>query len=681
MASKNNLEPFKKNPTIKFSDIKPVIKPTINDKEKSIYQNTKKLISENIDEKKPVNIKVNYKEEYSPAVFENTIPKNRPKMSSKFIGDIFTNPRQYQQQQKLEGLKQRVRTVKSESTQNELEVDNSGKHSNFNELVEELKTLDNKEPSLIVQESNPVLLQNTLIKNTNTESEDFFSDRRNKMSFTNSLQTDIKKLIEKDEDEDKAETFFETANTKNLNLSELLKNDLGITESDTVENGILDNTNNEDEKQISTAEERKLKIPKIEIPQGLFKINPNLQKTARKSNNWSKRVKFWKNQEPSISLSNSHELVLRKKPNFNSRVLVPAFLVICAAVTVSGMFWQASWAQWAANNTSPNTDQGNFLNRFLMGKNNVEGSIIKTTFGWEVSSNEYEKWITLNNNGVYSNPDDDLDKDNLTNIEEMYITSNPVKSKTCNPQITDGENLANLFNPATCLAINTNDQDEFAKFNRIINISYIQNNLKTNLNVINQISTESSSATNVIELYKILGLNTKEDLLNVNYETLKETINNNTTDSPEKLQYLQTIKSTDEYIKKYRSYALYNRNYESPVNGSYYLYASLKYKVPMKYMLAVARIESQFGTNQFNADGSLNRIGENQNIYSLGLDQSGNNVKFTWAESVEAFAKWYQSFEERGVKDCQKWKIFNPNGDFCATVENLALDVEKFLSQ
>jgi|GEM_PF-6155585 len=144
----------------------------------------------------------------------------------------------------------------------------------------------------------------------------------------------------------------------------------------------------------------------------------------------------------------------------------------------------------------------------------------------------------------------------------------------------------------------------------------------------------------------------------------------------------QTIDKINSYINKFRSNNAFNRDWEAPVAAKIFLQVSKEYEVPLKYMLSLARIESQFGTNRFNSEGNPNRIGRNKNMYSLGLNDRGDdNLKSSWEDGVTAFGKWYQKFEERGVTDCQKWRIFNPNGDNCQRVEAVATETETWLEE
>ena len=179
----------------------------------------------------------------------------------------------------------------------------------------------------------------------------------------------------------------------------------------------------------------------------------------------------------------------------------------------------------------------------------------------------------------------------------------------------------------------------------------------------------------VLQVFEVA---TFTDLDKLNPENIKQTSKLTET----KLTYLEMVTKIQKYIQIYRSQDAIDRNYAAPVHPAVYLDVALKYDVPLKYMLALARNESRFGTDRFDSEGNLTRPGEFKNIYSIGLDDSGNNKGFaTWEDGVEGFGKWYQKFHKRGVSDCSKWRIYNPNGDYCAKVEALSNEIQIFLDK
>ena len=133
-----------------------------------------------------------------------------------------------------------------------------------------------------------------------------------------------------------------------------------------------------------------------------------------------------------------------------------------------------------------------------------------------------------------------------------------------------------------------------------------------------------------------------------------------------------------DYIDKYRSYEGLDNRYDVPVRSVVFLEASLKYQVPLSYTLSIARLESRFGTDCFS-EANTTRICKHKNIYSLGLDDSGNNKTFkSWEDGVYGFGAWYQKRIDENYTTCQIWRRYNPNGDYCSKVLEIASDVERF---
>jgi hypothetical protein len=136
-----------------------------------------------------------------------------------------------------------------------------------------------------------------------------------------------------------------------------------------------------------------------------------------------------------------------------------------------------------------------------------------------------------------------------------------------------------------------------------------------------------------------------------------------------------------EYIEKYRSNEGTNHRFDVPVPSIIFLETSLKYQVPLSYTLTIARLESRFGTDCYTKL-SATRICKHKNIYSMGLDDSGNNLTFQdWEDGVYAFGKWYQDRVNEGYSTCQMWKRYNPNGDYCSKVMAMAFDIEKYFNE
>lgn len=286
----------------------------------------------------------------------------------------------------------------------------------------------------------------------------------------------------------------------------------------------------------------------------------------------------------------------------------------------------------------------------------------------------YKKWIESKNNNRFSPTDEDLDNDGLTNGEEFLLQTNPLKDKTCNDK-TDVENLVALIDPSNCKAMDLSSEENVKKFSKFINIPKVREEFLTDIQKKDATIDLGDKKKSVLSVFEIAAFT---DLDKLNPENIKQTSKLSET----KLTYLEMVSKIGKYIQLYRSQDPIDRNYASPVHPAVYLDTALKYDVPLKYMLAIARSESRFGTDRFDNEGNLTRPGEFKNIYSLGLDDSGNNHGFeNWEKGVEAFGKWYQRFQKKGVNDCSKWRIFNPNGDYCAKVEALSNEIQTFLDK
>ena len=284
----------------------------------------------------------------------------------------------------------------------------------------------------------------------------------------------------------------------------------------------------------------------------------------------------------------------------------------------------------------------------------------------------YAKWIEEKNK-VFVEYSEDLDGDGLTNGEEFLLGTNPLKDKTCDDK-TDVENLVNLVDPAICKPMDLGKDENIKKFSKFINIPKVKEEFMSNIQK-KDATIEVDKKKSVLQVFEVA---TFTDLDKLNPENIKQTSKLTET----KLTYLEMVTKIQKYIQIYRSQDAIDRNYATPVHAAVYLDVALKYDVPLKYMLSLARSESRFGTDRFDSEGNLTRPGEFKNIYSIGLDDSGNNKGFaTWEDGVEGFGKWYQKFHKRGVSDCSKWRIYNPNGDYCAKVEALSNEIQIFLDK
>jgi hypothetical protein len=292
------------------------------------------------------------------------------------------------------------------------------------------------------------------------------------------------------------------------------------------------------------------------------------------------------------------------------------------------------------------------------------------------TTDAYKSWIG-DKLGSYNEPNDDFDVDQLTNEEEFIIGSEPNNPNTCNPKKTDAENLVEFINPVTCKSIDLSDSTAMEKFKKVIDF----NTVRSKVMQLEAKNTKDEPQTNTSG--SVLALFGVSSLENLNKQEFNSSKFKSELDLIKvKQESIDKINRINQYMKETRSLEPFDRNYPIPVNGAVYLEVSLKYNVPLKYTLAVAQRESRFGTDAYNKEGNLTRPGKYKNIFSMGLDDEGNNVGFeTWEKGVESFGRWYKRFNDKGVSDCSKWRIYNPNGDYCKSIEETASQIETYLNK
>jgi hypothetical protein len=223
------------------------------------------------------------------------------------------------------------------------------------------------------------------------------------------------------------------------------------------------------------------------------------------------------------------------------------------------------------------------------------------------------------------------------------------------------------------------DENSIKKYSDVVDLKRIKNSFLQDLTK-DEPALQTAPAPDISDgsLISIFGASSLEDLNNREIDTTN--IDRQIEVLQKQAEYIGLIEKVDKYIAQSRSFEPYDRDYETPVSGAVYVDVSIRYDTPLKYVLAVAQRESRFGTDRYTANGNLTRPGEYKNIFSMGLDDSGNNIGFeTWEKGVESFGKWYRRFDDAGVSDCRKWRIYNPNGDYCAHVEETASQIEFFL--
>jgi hypothetical protein len=288
----------------------------------------------------------------------------------------------------------------------------------------------------------------------------------------------------------------------------------------------------------------------------------------------------------------------------------------------------------------------------------------------------YKKWAQ-EKFGKDADPFEDADRDQLTNNEEFIIGSDPKNPNSCDANKTDSENLIELINPTTCKPIDLQNKQDIERFRKVIDFQTVKTKTISQDVKTAQSSTPANNSTSVSGLF---GSSSLEDLNKQEFNSSKLQADLDLIQKKEGV--IKKIDRINEYMKKYRSLEPLDRNYPIPVNGAVYLEVSQQYNVPLKYVVAVAQRESRFGTDRYNTEGGLTRPGKYKNIFSMGLDDEGNNLGFeTWEKGVESFGKWYKKFHDRGVSDCAKWRIYNPNGDYCKAVEDTASEIEVYLNR
>ena len=359
------------------------------------------------------------------------------------------------------------------------------------------------------------------------------------------------------------------------------------------------------------------------------------------------------------------------------------------------------------------TGNAQWMGKF--GEKNAQADKTKST-----KNISYDKWIADNNFGNYAAPGEDLDKDSINNYEEFLIGSNPSNKNSCNVNVTDNENLLNLIDPVSCLPIDFNVPNQVLRFKEVLNItpefiqkhqdhkirnqSFQASSVQANTSIISVSQSSAAVVTDILPIPNIettitntptfieasaeiknLKLPSKEPMEKT---TLEQVSKSQDTKILEPIQTQTSVPASNvntslvqQYIDQYRSYDKYDNQAANPVGADYFIDMAKRYSVPLKYVLAVARSESRFGTDQFNQDGSANRIGRHLNMYSIGLDDAGGSLTYpSWEAGVDAFGRWYTKFENKGYSDCAKWRIYNPNGDYCQKIENLAGQIETFIN-
>lgn len=433
---------------------------------------------------------------------------------------------------------------------------------------------------------------------------------------------------------------------------------------------------------------RKEKKPLIEITahiaknippfDGIFRMDKDSKqqeyvdrKKKERQNQWQKVQNDWS----ILKKSNLEQLIEEGELDYSVTsnrkrffwITRTSIAVVAVFVTLFGVLAYAS------------SDQGVLFGKILPveGVNYASGTVAGATDTIVSDEQKYREWSNLQFS-EYIDPNEDTDEDQLSNIEEYKLDTDPNNKFTCSGSLSDGEKLSQLIDPKSCKEIDVTNPEEVQKFRSLVDIDAIRSRVfeyELNQPVSTKPLAKSADNGSLLQLFNVSSL---EELQKVDLNGLET----QAATYQDKLKVAKTIERINNYINQSRSVEPYDRNYVPPVNGAVYLEVSIKYNVPLKYTLAIAQRESRFGTDRFRNDGTPTRPGQYKNIFSLGLTDGGQNLGFdTWEQGVEAFGKWYQKMHQKGVKDCQKWRIYNPNGDYCQRVESLANVIQNYLDQ
>ncbi len=380
----------------------------------------------------------------------------------------------------------------------------------------------------------------------------------------------------------------------------------------------------------------------------LFKKNPNPY-------NFKRTEPFPNNSRP----------VKSKRKNVLKKAFYSFSLIMLPILLVGGISY------YFLNNSEVSTP-GNSNNLAVAGQQEkVEEKTVNKTK--EDLKKEYIQWST-EIFGKEVSTEEDSDNDGLNNYEEFLLQTNPQQVSTCNNGISDIQNFLNLTNPSTCEPFSLDEETELKKYNQLIQKTAIE------FEVLNLISTQNEAGETVYYVEKsnspvleIFGVN--------NYQAI-DSLSVNSSFSEKQLDYLNLIKKIDAYITKTRSYDSYNKEYTSPVHPAVYLETSLKYEIPLKYLLSLAQLDSQFGTTRFTNSGTETNTHLSRNVFSIGLENSNHQIIFEdWRDSLAAMGNWYKFYGEKGIEDCQKWELYRPDENFCNIVNQNSKEIEEFMGE
>ena len=272
--------------------------------------------------------------------------------------------------------------------------------------------------------------------------------------------------------------------------------------------------------------------------------------------------------------------------------------------------------------------------------------------------------------GKTIDPQGDADADGLTNWEEFLLGSNPTKFSNCENKLSDAQSLFSEIDPGTCLAIHSNDEVVRSKYAKIIDFDILAQSLvRTPKNIV--LKEQSLS-----QLFNIA------DISQIDYSTDDVLAKSQAELLAKKQNYLLQMRAIAEYVTTNRSYGPYDRNFAPPVHPAVFVDTAIKYNVPLKYIVVLAKYTSKFGTDAYDDSGKSTMTSTRKNMYLLGGSAVSGVQQFdTWEEGVDSFGQWYSFSEEKGVIGCKKWALFSTSADFCNQVETDAAQFETIIKK
>ncbi|NJS41556.1 hypothetical protein HC766_04370 [Candidatus Gracilibacteria bacterium] len=322
----------------------------------------------------------------------------------------------------------------------------------------------------------------------------------------------------------------------------------------------------------------------------------------------TKKVNFEKIKNESVSYFEvSSSKKRRKNPQKNSNALsalspqVKASFVFLSFALLFLMFSVVSVFAFQSKNFTPKQTQPQ-----------VAGASVIQEPETDEASAAYKEWM-LEYSADLELPDEDLDVDGLTNMEEFLIGSNPAKATTCGDKRKDAEKLIELTDPVTCKQISLENTQAIKKYEEIVDFAKLRNSFFKE--IIKEESAETEQKVDANSLQSVFGVDSVEGLNSVSLD--KSKIDFQIKQLEEQKKVIDLIAKVDEYIKLNRSLEPYDREYEIPVSGAVYVDVAKRYDTPLKYVLAIAQRESRFGTDRYTK-------------MVIGLDLDNTRIFFLW---------------------------------------------------